>query len=261
MSRIDSVFGRLGAQGEKALVGFIEAGDPDYKKSLDIAVGMCKAGVDVLELGVPFSDPTADGPVIQEGSQRAIKSGMSLLKAIRLAADIRNEVGNDVAIVLFGYYNPIFKYGAKEFYNYCVSAGIDGVLVVDLPPEESDELTAQFGDKLDFIRLIAPTTSDARLKSICDSASGFIYMISRTGVTGSGKKIDTDYIKEKRKEISRLCELPVCVGFGISDAQDAALIAPFCDGIVIGSAFVKRIGDGASPKDMAEFVRKIKKEL
>jgi tryptophan synthase alpha chain len=238
-NRIDNKFEELKAKGEKALVGFVTAGDPDRKRSLEVVEAMCRAGMDILELGVPFSDPTADGPVIQKASTRALAAGMSLAGVLEMTATVRRFT--DIPIILFSYYNPIHRLGAATFYSRAVKAGADGVLLVDLPPEESRELTAAWpGDELALIRLLAPTTPDERMKFIGDGAQGFLYLVSKTGVTGSdGLALDT--VVHNVARVRRASSLPVCVGFGISTTEDVTAIAAQADGVVIGSAFEREI--------------------
>jgi tryptophan synthase alpha chain len=257
MSRLNDAF-----KSGKALVAYFTAGDPDCAKSKEILLAACRAGIDVLELGVPFSDPTSDGPVIQEASIRALKNGMTLAGSLALAKSLRAEV--DTPIVLFGYYNPILRYGANRFYQEALDAGIDGLLVVDLPPEESDELTRAFDDpaKLPLIRLIAPTTPVERQKEVAQNADGFIYLISRTGVTGVGG-LDVEAIAEHARETRKVASVPVCVGFGISTPADVRALAPFVDGVVIGSALVKlalQSGDNA-PQAVAAAVQDLKQAI
>ncbi|MGC8490580.1 MAG: tryptophan synthase subunit alpha [Syntrophobacteraceae bacterium] len=252
MSRIKETFDTLRSRGEKALVGFITAGDPDFDLSLEITRQMCRSGVDLLELGVPFSDPTADGPVIQRSSARAIGAGMNMGRVMEMVRRVREF--SQVPIVLFSYYNPILAYGAEKFYADAISAGADGFLVVDLPPEESDELTGSRGDDLDFIRLVAPTTPPERMARIASMASGFIYLVSMTGITGSGGLNSEDAAKVAG-ELKKTCNgLPVCVGFGISTPEDAARVSRFADGVVVGSAFERLIESGLRDKDIAERV-------
>ena len=200
---------------------------------------MCRAGLDILELGVPFSDPMADGPVIQRSSARAIASGVSMGTVIEMVRRVREF--SSVPIVIFSYYNPILAYGAKSFYRDSVDAGADGVLVVDLPPEESDELTGAWGDGLDFIRLVAPTTPESRMSQIAAKASGFIYLVSMTGVTGSGG-LNQEEIAGVAEKLKRSAKgLPICIGFGISTPEQAKKLSGMADGIVIGSAFERII--------------------
>lgn len=221
------------------MVGFVTAGDPTVDASLEIIKEMCRAGLDILELGVPFSDPTADGPVIQRSSARAIASGVNMGTVIDMVRRVREF--SSVPIVIFSYYNPIMAYGAKAFYRDSVDAGADGVLVVDLPPEESDELTGAWGDGLDFIRLVAPTTPESRMSQIAAKASGFIYLVSMTGVTGSGG-LNQEEIAGVAEKLKRSAKgLPICIGFGISTPEQAKKLSGMADGIVIGSAFERII--------------------
>lgn len=253
MNRISELFDELRKRGEKALIGFVTAGDPDFDKSREIILALCSSGIDILELGVPFSDPTADGPVIQRASQRALKSGMTLKRVFELAAHIRKH--SNIPMILFSYYNPLFRFGADRVYRVALEAGIDGMLVVDLPPEESREFLDEWpGNDLDFIRLIAPTTPAHRIKAIVRDASGFIYLISKTGVTGS-EGLDYTEVSQMVQRVKEYTELPVCVGFGISRPDQVTAISRFADGVVIGSAFVKTIEEGlASGADITELI-------
>jgi tryptophan synthase alpha chain len=249
MSRIEETFASLRARGEKALVGFITAGDPDPEQSFEIARQMCRAGVDLLELGVPFSDPTADGPVIQRSSARAIGAGVNMESVITMVRSIREF--SAIPIVIFSYYNPILAYGAREFYRDAVAAGADGTLVVDLPPEESDELTDKWGNGLDFIRLVAPTTPTRRMAGIASKASGFIYLVSMTGITGSAG-LNREEIGRVAQDLRNNCRgLPVCIGFGISTPEDAAKVSEFADGVVVGSAFERLIESSLEDANIA----------
>ena len=199
----------------------------------------CAAGLDVVELGVPFSDPTADGPVIQRASQRALKTGASLSRTIALAAELRRAA--DTPIVLFSYYNPIFKYGLARTAEEAAAAGVDGMLVVDLPPEEAGPLAAALGPYgIHLIRLAAPTTTPERLRKLATGAGGFLYLITRLGVTGTGG-LDFEAVKRHAAEVRAAVPLPVCLGFGISSGEDAATLAPLADGIVVGSALVSLV--------------------
>ncbi len=239
MNRIDVKFQKLRENGQKALVAFISAGDPDFDVSLEIITQMCKSGVDVLELGVGFSDPTADGPVIQRASQRAIKAGMSLTRSLEMVKLLRSRV--DTPIVIFSYYNPVFHYGVEKFCRDAVKAGVDGTLLVDLAYEESAEFTNVRGNlDIKLVRLIAPTTSNARAAKICSAAEGFVYLISRTGVTGTGG-LDYSEVESHVREVKAMTGLPVCLGFGVSTAEDVRKISAYADGVVIGSAFEKII--------------------
>jgi len=263
MGRIGNKFQELKRKNEKALVIYLTAGDPDMPTTEALIPALASAGVDILEIGVPFSDPTADGPVIQAASLRAIKSGATLAKILEVIQRIRQV--SDIPIVLFGYYNPIFIFGCEAFALRAKAAGVDGILIVDLPPEEAAELrrhTDRAG--IDFISLIAPTTDDARIRRITDKANGFLYYISVTGVTGTAKPNIED-IKRDVARIRKDCDLPVAVGFGISTPDQAAEIAPHADGIVIGSAIVKLIAENAGSNDLiprvSSFAGAIKKAL
>ncbi len=259
MNRIDKVFEDLKQKKEKALVGFLTAGDPNISDSLRIITAMCQAGLDVLELGIPFSDPTADGPVIQRSSARALSKGVNLKAVLEMTGNIRKKT--QIPIILFSYYNPIHAYGAKAFYEDARSAGADGVLVVDLPPEESDEMTDQWpGNALSLIRLIAPTTPLERMDRIAESASGFLYLVSKTGVTGS-EGLDTEEIRRKMEILRSVTRLPICVGFGISSAEDVATISSVADGVVIGSAFERIIEENIDNPDLVTILEERVREL
>ncbi|MEE4356798.1 MAG: tryptophan synthase subunit alpha [Desulfococcaceae bacterium] len=239
MNRIQKQFEILKQKKEKALVGFVSAGDPDMETSLRIVKTMCDAGLDVLELGIPFSDPTSDGPVIQRSSARALAKGAGLKKILEMTGEIRKHT--EIPIILFSYYNPILAYGNAAFYRDALSAGADGLLVVDLPPEEAGEMLSQWeGKELDFIRLVAPTTPKERMKKIADEASGFLYLVSKVGVTGSAR-LDTGEVGTHTAALRSVTGLPVCVGFGISTPEQVAAVASVADGVVIGSAFEKLI--------------------
>ena len=256
-------FESLRGKKEKALIVYLTAGDPSLAVTKKLIFGLEKAGVDILEIGVPFSDPTADGPVIQAASQRALKVGTTLEGVLNLVAEVRKV--SEIPIVLFGYFNPIFAYGVKKFAGAARKAGVDGVLVVDLPHEEANELriyTDAVG--IDFISLIAPTTGMERLTKIAADATGFLYYISITGITGTAApKIDN--IKTEVKKIRKITKLPLAVGFGISNPQQAQEIARFADGVVIGSAVVRLIDENKDNTDLikivSNYVREIKDAL
>ena len=252
MNRIERRFSSLRDRGEKAVIVYLTAGDPSLENTREIILGLDNAGVDILEIGVPFSDPTADGPIIQAASRRALQNGSTLSGIIDMIESLRDV--SEIPIVLFGYYNPIFTYGNERFAKRANEAGVDGILVVDLPPEESAELrryTDRFG--IDFISLIAPTTGPERTRKISRHATGFLYYISITGVTGTAKprvidvKIDVESIRE-------ITTLPIVVGFGISTPHQAGEIAPYVDGVVIGSAFVRMIDEYRDRVDMVDIV-------
>jgi tryptophan synthase alpha chain len=263
MGRIGDKFESLHDRKEKALIVYLTAGDPSLEITKKLIFGLEKAGVDVLEIGVPFSDPTADGPVIQAASQRALKAGTTLERVLELVTEVRKV--SEIPIVLFGYFNPIFSYGVKKFAHVACEAGVDGVLVVDLPYEEAKELriyTDAVG--IDFISLIAPTTGKERLTKIAAGATGFLYYISITGITGTAApKIDN--IKTEVNKIRKITKLPVAVGFGISTPQQAREISGFADGVVIGSAVVRLIDENKNNPDLvkiiSDYVSEIKKAL
>jgi len=260
MSRIEQTFNALKEKGEKALVGFVTAGDPNPQMSMELIRAMCRSGVDILELGIPFSDPTADGPVIQRSSSRALKAEVSLNTVLEMTGELRNET--DVPIILFSYYNPIHAFGTEKFYNEAKAAGADGVLVVDLPPEESDEMTGCWnGGAFCLIRLIAPTTPQSRMRMIAVEAGGFLYMVSKTGVTGSAG-LDVSQARANIEILQQVTHLPICVGFGVSTAEDVSALASVADGVVIGSAFEKLIEENLDNPEivslMEENVRKFK---
>ena len=252
MNRIDAAFNQLASNNEKALIGFVTAGDPDTGQSLELVTAMCAAGLDLLELGVPFSDPTADGPVIQRSSSRALTAGASLGHVLGMIATLRRST--QIPIIVFSYYNPILAHGATAFHRDALNAGADGVLVVDLPPEESNELTSMWPDRrLCLIRLTTPTTPPERMRRIADAASGFIYHVSKLGVTGS-PGLPVGDIDRKVQELRSVTRLPVCVGFGISTPHDVAAVCRCCDGVVIGSAFERLIEDHLGQPDLPDML-------
>ncbi len=257
--RIEEKFIELKKKNEKALVAFLTAGDPDLETTYRLILGLASSGVDILEIGVPFSDPTADGPIIQAASQRALQTGVTLSDILQMIDAFRKV--SDIPIVLFGYYNPIFVYGNQNFAVKANQIGVDGILVVDLPHEEAQELR-QYTDRenIDFISLIAPTTGNDRIKMMTKEATGFLYYISVTGVTGT-KKPDPKDIKKDVDRIREITRLPLVVGFGISTPQQAADISIFADGIVIGSAFVKLIEENAGNKDLVNIVSAYAREI
>lgn len=257
MNRLDLCFAQLKQEKEKALVGFVVAGDPSLAVSLELLTTMCRAGLDILELGIPFSDPTADGPVIQRASARALKNGASLSNVLEITAALRKRT--DIPIILFGYYNPIFSYGAGSFCADSLAAGADGVLIVDLPPEESREMTDYWeGDEaFALIRLVAPTTSRDRMKMIADHGSGFLYLVSKTGVTGSGG-LDVGVVQNRVADLRGVTDLPICVGFGVSTPEEAGSLAPYVDGVVVGSAFERTIEENVKSPDL---MKKLEKQV
>ena len=237
MSRIARRFSALRREGRAGLVTFLTAGDPDADTSARLFGGLATAGADVIEIGMPFSDPMADGPVIQEAGQRALKQGMTLPRTLAMVRELR-AADDATPIVLMGYYNPIYRYGAEAFAQDAVTAGVDGVIVVDLPPEEDFELTAPArAVGLDFVRLTTPTSDDRRLPHIVEYASGFIYYVAIAGITGAASA-DANVVGQAVSRIKKHTSLPVCVGFGIRTPENARSIAERADGSVVGTALV-----------------------
>jgi tryptophan synthase alpha chain len=236
-TRIERRFAALKNEGRAALVTFTMAGDPDYDTSLAIAKALPKAGADVIELGMPFTDPMADGPAIQAAGLRALKSGQRMTKTLALVRDLRKD-DDETPIVLMGYYNPIYVYGSDRFLADAKAAGVDGLIVVDLPPEEDEELCLPaLKAGLNFIRLATPTTDDKRLPTVLTNTSGFVYYVSVTGITGAAAP-DTTKATAAVARIKRHTRLPVAVGFGVRTAEQARAIAEGADGVVVGSALV-----------------------
>jgi len=253
MSRIDVKFAQLRSEGKKAFVAYVMAGDPDYDTGLQIVRGLPAAGVDVIELGMPFTDPMADGPTIQLAGQRALEAGQNLEKTLQYARELRKE-DDTTPIVMMGYYNPIYSRGVDAFLADARDAGIDGLIIVDLPPEEDEELcipAQKMG--INFIRLATPTTDDKRLPTVLQNTSGFVYYVSVTGITGAAAA----QAGEVGPEVARIksqTDLPVIVGFGIKTPDAAEAIARIADGAVVGSAIVEKIGAGDSVDDVLAFV-------
>jgi len=256
VTRIDAKFAALKDEGKKAFVAYIMAGDPDVATSLAVMKGMPAAGVDVIELGLPFTDPMADGPTIQLAGQRALDGGMTLQKTLDMAAEFRK--GDDTTpIVLMGYYNPIYSRGVDKFLKDATAAGIDGLIVVDLPPEEDDELCIPANKAgMNFIRLATPTTDDKRLPKVLTNTSGFVYYVSITGITGAAEA-QADTVAPEVARIKAATDIPVIVGFGVKTPETAQAIAGVADGTVVGSAIVEKIGKGESPEDVLAFVKSL----
>jgi tryptophan synthase alpha chain len=239
-ARMDKRFADLKAEGRPALVTYFMGGDPDYDTSLGIMKALPEAGADVIELGMPFSDPMADGPAIQLAGQRALKGGQTLKKTLQLAADFR-KTDNATPIVMMGYYNPIYIYGVETFLDDAIASGIDGLIVVDLPPEMDDELCIPAIRKgINFIRLATPTTDDKRLPKVLMNTSGFVYYVSMNGITGSALP-DPSLVSGAVKRIKSHTDLPVCVGFGVKTAEQAKVIGSSADGVVVGTAIVNQV--------------------
>jgi tryptophan synthase alpha chain len=254
MTRIDRTFEKLKSEGKKAFVSYIMAGDPDFETSLELVMGLPAAGVDIIELGLPFTDPMADGPTIQLAGGRSLNSGMTLIKTLEMAKRFR-EKNDSTPIVIMGYYNPIYSYGVEQFLTDAKSSGIDGLIVVDLPPEEDGELCipAQAAG-INFIRLATPTTDENRLPKVLQNTSGFVYYVSITGITGAAEAQATDVGPEVAR-IQRNSGLPVVVGFGINTPKKAKAIAKVADGAVVGSAIVSELASGKPVSKVLEFVK------
>ncbi|MGA6097744.1 tryptophan synthase subunit alpha [Stutzerimonas marianensis] len=250
MSRLQTRFDELKQQNRAALVTFITAGDPDYATSLQILKGLPAAGADIIELGMPFTDPMADGPAIQLANIRALAAKQDLAKTLKMVREFRQD-DQTTPIVLMGYFNPIHKMGVERFIAEAVEAGVDGLIVVDLPPEHNEDLCdpAQAAG-IDFIRLTTPTTDDKRLPVVLNGSSGFVYYVSVAGVTGAGSAT-LEHVEEAVARLKRHTDLPVAIGFGIRTPEQAASVARLADGVVVGSALIDQI---AAAKSGAEAV-------
>jgi tryptophan synthase alpha chain len=264
-TRIERRFAELQAEGRAGLVVFVTAGDPDYQTALDLVKALPSAGADVIELGMPFTDPMADGPAIQASSLRALKSGQTMKKTLAFVTEFRAS-DQKTPIVLMGYYNPIYSYGVDAFLKDALAAGVDGLIIVDLPPEEDIELCLPaLKAGLNFIRLATPTTDDQRLPTVLKNTSGFVYYVSILGITGTKSASDADIAKAVQR-LKRHTDLPVAVGFGIRNADQARAVAEQADAAVVGSAIVSRIADsldtGGKPKpSLKEHVLELVREL
>jgi tryptophan synthase alpha chain len=250
LGRIENAFNTLRQQGRKGFIPYITAGDPDLATTEQLLVRLAKAGATLIELGVPFSDPMADGPVIQRASERALKHGFGLEEVLETAAGARKQI--DTPVILFSYYNPLLQFGLQRLAKAARDAGIDGVLVTDLTPEESGEFHQELrAQELDMIFLIAPTSTDERLRLVADHASGFIYAVSRAGVTGVRASVS----EEAERLVNRMrkfSSLPIAVGFGISNARQVADVKRYADAVVVGSAIVAEMERLNGAADLAE---------
>ncbi len=249
-TRIETRFAKCRAEGRAALVTFLMAGDPDPATSLELIKSLPKAGADVIEVGMPFTDPMADGPSIQAAGLRALAAGMSLAKTLDLVRAFRKD-DNETPIVLMGYFNPIYVRGVDKFIAEANEAGVDGLIVVDLPPEEDDELCIPaLKAGLNFIRLATPTTDDKRLPKVLTNTSGFLYYVSITGITGAATP-DYSKVGDAVARIKRQTQLPIAVGFGVKNAQTAGAIAAYADGVVVGSALIDTLKNSLDEKNGA----------
>lgn len=253
MSRLQTRFAELKQQNRAALVTFVTAGDPNYDASLAILKGLPAAGADVIELGMPFTDPMADGPAIQLANIRALEGGQDLAKTLQMVREFR-EGEQATPLVLMGYFNPIHKYGVERFIAEAKASGVDGLIVVDLPPEHNVDLCdpAQVAG-LDFIRLTTPTTDDKRLPKVLNGSSGFVYYVSVAGVTGAGSAT-LDHVEQAVTRLRRHTDLPLCIGFGIRTPEHAATIARLAEGVVVGSALIDQIANATSDEQAVDGV-------
>jgi len=263
MTRIETTFAALKQKNETALIPFLTAGDPDIATTADLIRTLADNGADLIELGVPFSDPMADGPTIQAASERALAAGATVEKVLQLVADVRTDC--QVPLVLMGYYNPIFRYGAERFARDAAAAGVDGLLLVDLPPEEAGEITAVLKTAgIAMITLLAPTTPPERMRKLAAAAEGYLYYVSMTGVTGT-QKITPEDIRVAVENLQGMTEIPVGVGFGITTADDAKAVGEFADGVVVGSALVKIIAENTGSDSLmpqvGQFIAELKQGL
>ena len=263
MSRLDRTFEALRARGDRALVAFFTAGDPSLETTARLVIEAERRGADVIELGVPFSDPVADGPVIQRAGQRALAAGASLRRVLELMRTLRNEVR--VPIVLMTYYNPILAFGLSPFAETAGKVGVDGVIVIDLPPEESDPLRAGTDAAgIDMIHLVAPTSTPARMRMIARKIRGFVYLVSLTGVTGERTGLPPDLAAQIRA-LRLVTTKPICVGFGIGRPEQAAAVGRLADGVIVGSAIVRvveeRAGSPSMVTDVGDFIATLKEPL
>ena len=264
MNRIEQKFRQLSREKKKAFVAFITAGDPNLATTEKLSLEFAGCGVDILELGVPFSDPLADGPTIQAASGRALKNRVNLRAVFRLVKALRRKI--DLPIALLTYYNIILHFGIKDFIKQAKFSGVDGVIIPDLPPEEAKELIkAARGEDFATIFLLAPTSDKRRIREVSSASSGFIYYVSLTGTTGTRKKLPKELINKVR-QIKRITAKPVCVGFGVSTPEQARMIASVADGVIVGSAIIKVIEKNLkSRKDLvtktARFVRRLRQAI
>ena len=252
MSRIEKTFAAL---NRSALITFITAGDPDFAQSMDILNALPGAGADIIELGMPFTDPMADGPVIQAAGNRALKSGANMQQTLKMVQQFRTN-NSTTPIVLMGYANPLLQYGYDKFCADATKAGVDGLIIVDIPPEESAELeNAAKTNGLDFIRLLTPTTNESRIPTVVKNASGFLYYVSVAGITGAAKA-SPETIRPHIEQIRKHTNLPIAIGFGIKTPEDAKAMSVIGNAIVVGSAIVQTVADNQNAKDLAALVTK-----
>lgn len=262
-NRIEEKFKELRRKNKKALIAFITAGDPDLRMTHDLVLAIEKSGADIIELGVPFSDPLADGPTIQASSFRALLKGASLKKILKLVKDLRQKT--NIPIALMTYYNPVFHYGDKRFVHDAVHCGVDGIIVPDLPPEEAGGLIGFAKEAgLATVFFLAPTTTPLRVQKVVRASTGFVYFVSLTGVTGARKAV-ADTLESKVREAKRKTSVPICVGFGVSTPQQVKAISRFSDGVIVGSAIINEIQKSKSRKaavlNVSRFIQQLKKAM
>lgn len=260
MNRIDRVFQKLKKQGRKALIPFVTAGYPDLGTTEKLVLAMEAAGADMIELGIPFSDPVADGPVIQMSSFEALKKGVNLKKILASVRRLRGKT--QIPLVAMTYFNPVLQYGLSRFVCQACEAGLDGLIIPDLPPEEEKDFSAEAGQKgLALIQFIAPTTPPKRAQMLIRKARGFVYFVSLSGVTGTRQALPSD-LKARLLETKKMAgSVPVCVGFGVSSAQHVRTLGPYCDGLIVGSAVIKKIRDGLARRNSISLVSAFIKNL
>lgn len=257
MSRIGNTFKRLKKEGKKAFIPYIMAGDPSLERTKDIVILFEECGADIVELGVPFSDPLADGPTIQRASERALKNGVTLRKVISFVRDLRQII--QIPIVLMTYYNPVFKYSEKNFVEDAKDAGADGVIIPDLPPDEAEEFVKLSRKAaLDTIFLLAPTSTEDRIKKVTKASSGFIYYVSITGITGANLLLDGS-MEELISKIKKHTNMPIAVGFGVSTPMEASAVARISDGVIVGSAIVKKLYE--SPDGLKDYLISLREAI
>jgi tryptophan synthase alpha chain len=257
MNRIEKVFRKMKSEHKKAFIPYVMAGDPSLESTSEIVLLLERCGADLVELGVPFTDPLADGPTIQRAAERALKSGVTVRKIIAFVKELRRHT--QIPLLLMTYYNPVFKYGEEAFVRDAVEAGVDGIIVPDLPPDEAEGLImAARKAGLATVFLLAPTSTKDRMKKVAKSSKGFIYYVSMTGITGSRLLMD-DSLRESMSDLRRITEKPVAVGFGVSTPEEAKSVSELADGVIVGSAIVKRLSD---PRESLEtFVRELRRAV
>ncbi len=257
MNRIEETFKKLKAQNKKAFIPYIMAGDPSLERTKDIVLMLEGCGADIVELGVPFTDPLADGPTIQRAAERALKEGVTLRSVISFVKTLRGSTG--IPIVLMTYYNPVFKYGEENFVRDAAEAGVDGVIIPDLPPDEAENLI-RLSKEVDLgtIFLLAPTSTEDRIKKAARSSRGFIYYVSITGITGA-RLLRDETMKSLVTKIKEITKKPIAVGFGVSTPEEAAYVASLADGVIIGSAIVKRLYEPM--EDLKRFILELRRAI